>query len=731
MLGLYIFLHNRQSPLNRSFFSLSCIFSVYALGYSFYYVASSPESIITWHKISSVGWILFPAFLLNFVLILTRHRLAQKRNILFPLMLLPGLIFLYLNVVTGFYADGFLTLDKFTIINPNTESLLFWLFLSYLLAYTLLSFYLVLQWRLKTRVNKEKKQAKILLVIFLIIFVLNIITNIAFPVTGMKKFPDIAHLTSLIMVAGIAYSILRYRLMMISPSSAANLVISRMNEYLFFTDNEGRIIRTNDFTISNLGYTSEEIQVKYFHEITDMERSAAFQQPIETQGERFRLSLVGKSGNHIPVCMTSNQVLDEFDDRMGFVIVGYDTSQENRLKLEIEERKLMEFELTTAKEKAEESDKLKSSFLANISHELRTPLNGILGFTEILKMEVKDPSLMEIIEYIDQSGNRLMGTLNSLIDLSLIETNKNEIDKQLVNVSELVRQKTGLFESYASSKNIYLETQIENLQLRSRTDPRLLGHVLNNLIDNAIKYTEEGGVMVQLTAEKINQRSFLKIAIKDTGIGIDPAHFIRIFESFRQISEGFDREYEGIGIGLSICKNYVDLLDGEIWVESQLNQGSSFFVRIPAWEGTIAYEPETTPAPKASATPKHTAKPYVLIVEDEKTNREYMKHCLSEDFEVDVSINGHKAFEMAERNSYSLIFMDVNLGRDMSGIQALKKIRNLSGYAHTPVAAVTANVMKTQQEEFYRAGFTHFLAKPFKRRQLLELAKNMLNDVND
>lgn len=727
VLGLYILLHNRQSALNRSFFYLSLVFAVYAFAYAFYYVSPDYQAMIHWHKISSVGWTLFPAFLLNFTLILTRHKLAEKPGLILPLMLLPGVVFLYLNISSGFYVLQYLTTGNYPVIIPNDTSLIFWLYILYLLAYTVLSFLLVLRWRMHTRLNKEKKQANVLLIIFVIIFVINISTNVVFPLARIQKFPDIAHITSLIMVIGIAYAILRYRLMMITPSSAANLVISRMNEYLFFTDKKGKIIRTNDFTVRNLGFTSGELEGKFFYEITDKESKKELP-PLNTRGERFRLALVSRQGGKIPVSMISNRVMDKFDDLVGFVVVGYDTTQEDQLKREIEDRKLIEFELTKAKERAEESDKLKSSFLANVSHELRTPLNGILGFTEILKMEVEDPALIEIVEYIDQSGNRLLGTLNSLIDLSLIETNKNEIDKQMVNVSEMVKQKTELYKSYASSKNLYLETRIDSPQLKSRTDPRLLGHVLNNLLDNAIKYTEEGGISVYLTQESLNQRNYLRLKVEDTGIGIDESHYIKIFESFRQISEGFDREYEGIGIGLSICKNFIDLLGGEIWVESRLNKGSSFYVRIPAWEGNGENNHSSGPAEEQQITKPvpRTSRPYLLIVEDEKTNREYMKYTLSESFEVDTTINGHKAFELAEKNKYDLIFMDVNLGREMSGVQALKKIRNLDGYQNTPVAAVTASVMKKQQEEFYRNGFTHYLAKPFKRRQLLDLAKKML-----
>lgn len=427
--------------------------------------------------------------------------------------------------------------------------------------------------------------------------------------------------------------------------------------------------------------------------------------------------------------MTCTPVHDNFKDRIGFILVGYNTSHEDKLRHEIEERREVEYELIKAREKAEESDKLKSSFLANLSHELRTPLNGILGFTEILRMELNNADLIEIIDFIDQSGNRLLGTFNSLIDLSLIETDKNEIDKSIVNISELLAQKASLYKNYASSKNLFMNINVESPQLRARTDPRLLGHVLNNLIDNAIKYTESGGITISLQKESINRRDFLKITVADTGIGIDEQHFSRIFESFSQISEGFNREYEGIGIGLNICRKLIKLLDGEIWVKSKLSEGASFFVRIPSFqEKTTADNKAITTASESHGPGTLLARPFVLVIEDERTNQEYMKYILSEFYEVDIAMNGHKASELAKKNSYDIMFIAVNLTTDTLGLHSLKEIRKTQHHQHIPVAAITANTLKKQHQWILRHGFTHYLTKPFSRNQLLMLAQTMLAD---
>jgi signal transduction histidine kinase/uncharacterized protein HemY len=240
-------------------------------------------------------------------------------------------------------------------------------------------------------------------------------------------------------------------------------------------------------------------------------------------------------------------------------------------------------EIIKAKEKAEESDRLKSTFLSNISHELRTPLNGILGFAEILQNELTDPVYIEMSEAIHNSGIRLLETLNSIIDLSVIENNKLELYITRVNLADLIKERVLLYKVVSAKENLEITYRCQSDNISIQSDPKILSNVLNNLIDNAIKYTKEGGVNIEAGIDETGQKPVVWINVSDTGIGIPQNRLGHIFDRFTQVSEGQNRDYEGAGLGLTICKKYIEVLQGQISVKSKLGKGSEFSIRLPVF----------------------------------------------------------------------------------------------------------------------------------------------------
>ncbi len=240
--------------------------------------------------------------------------------------------------------------------------------------------------------------------------------------------------------------------------------------------------------------------------------------------------------------------------------------------------KEIEDELIQAKEKADEMSRIKSSFLASMSHELRTPMNGIMGFANILTCELKDNEHRSMAQSIMRSSRRLMLTLNQILDLARVEANKKEINLISINVAEKILEAVELFKPEASNKNLLLEADIERDNLFALLDESLITQILDNLIHNAVKYTEKGKVVVQV--KQIDRQ--ITISIIDTGIGIPDELSSTIFEEFRQASEGWGRKFEGIGLGLTLTKKFVELMNGRICVKSKVGEGSVFTISFPA-----------------------------------------------------------------------------------------------------------------------------------------------------
>lgn len=376
-------------------------------------------------------------------------------------------------------------------------------------------------------------------------------------------------------------------------------------------------------------------------------------------------------------------------------------------------------ELVVAKDKAEESDRLKSVFLANMSHELRTPLNGILGFTDVLRTEIYDEVYREMADIVHTSGTRLLNTLNSIIDLSIIESNNMQLEQDKIKPEEYVDEAIALYRASAFKKNLLLTGETDSDFDYIITDRKVLVNLLNNLIDNAIKYTSEGSVQVKAIVEKDNGNYWFKISVSDTGIGIDAQRLKHIFDKFRQGSEGHDRQFEGAGLGLTICKKYVELLHGRIIANSEINKGSEFRIEIPVQvSGASATTNANTLPTQKPVLKNHLTTPRVLIVENDDINRKHIVYTLNNWCSVKTAINGSEAIEQALDNKFDVILMDINLGAGPNGMETAKQIRLLDGFSDIPIIAVTANAMKGHRKEFLANGCTHYLAKPFSADQL-------------
>ncbi len=324
---------------------------------------------------------------------------------------------------------------------------------------------------------------------------------------------------------------------------------------------------------------------------------------------------------------------------------------------------------------------------------------------------------------------RFKTIVDSILDLSRIEANKLEMNKSNCNVNQIVKQQVALFEGFALKKKIYLKYIQPMQDIYTFLDEQIFRQILNNLINNAIKYTLKGGVTLTCAAETKTNMNYVKIVIEDTGIGISKENLNIIFDEFRQVSEGFNRQFEGTGLGLTLTKRFVDLLNGTIKVESEVNRGSKFILLFPENIPASDIISEKYGMPEFFINNGTNGKqdlPKVLLVENDQYSSDVTRMFLKKICAIDVANTGEEAIEMAEENDYKIILMDINLGTGISGIEATKSLRSIKKYRQKPIIALTAFAMQGDKEEFIQSGCNDYLSKPFTKNSLQNVVNKYL-----
>lgn len=397
---------------------------------------------------------------------------------------------------------------------------------------------------------------------------------------------------------------------------------------------------------------------------------------------------------------------------------------------QVTREKLLREQMVFAKEREAEAKKAsqaKTDFLASMSHEIRTPLNAILGMADTLTETNLSNEQLEYLTVLRNSGKALYNIINDILDLSRIESGKLEIEHIEYSIRDLLKETLSLFQMKANAKGIQISYNVsDDIAEHTKGDSTRIQQILINLIGNSMKFTEEGSIIVKALLN--DDKKSLILIVEDTGIGIPNEKLNSIFESFTQVDSSTTRKYGGTGLGLTITKKLILMMNGGISVQSELGKGSKFIIHIP-YEGIMNRDPSIHPHWLDLQLPEPDRFPRckILLAEDSLENVYIIKTFLRKyPIELIIAKNGKEAFQMFQLEKFDIILMDMQMP-EMDGLEATKLIRQHEQYQNVdplftiPIIAISANVQKEDISNSFLAGITSYLPKPVRKLEILKL----------
>ncbi|MFZ1546622.1 MAG: PAS domain S-box protein, partial [Candidatus Nitrotoga sp.] len=490
---------------------------------------------------------------------------------------------------------------------------------------------------------------------------------------------------------------------------------------LMTTDPSGIITDVNKQMEALTGCTRDElIGAPFKNYFTDPELAEAgiMQVLSEKKVSNYELTALARDGKETAVSYNATTFYDRDRVLQGVFAAARDVTERNRLDQVLREKNI---ELENARAVADKANLAKSDFLSSMSHELRSPLNAILGFSQLMESDTTSttPSQKKSLAYILQAGWHLLTLINEILDLATVESGKVPMSQEPVALDKVMLECRNMIENQAEQRDIKLHFPQFDIPLYVRADRTRLKQVLINLLSNAIKYNSKHGKTEVTCIENTPGR--VRISIEDSGAGLHPDQIAQLFQPFNRLGQNSGSE-EGTGIGLVLSKQLVELMGGSIGVRSTVGVGSVFWFELNSvvkphlsMEGAEATALFQVPVPKGAQL--HS----LLYVEDNPVNMQLVEDIISRypDIQLLTAVNGHDGIEIARASQPSVIMMDINLP-GISGLEALKILREDPTTAHIPVIAVSANALPLDIEKGLKAGLFLYITKPIKVKELME-----------
>lgn len=518
---------------------------------------------------------------------------------------------------------------------------------------------------------------------------------------------------------------------LLKTGALQNAILNSANFSIIATDEKGIIQLFNIGAERMLGYMAAEVVNKInpsdIHDPQEVEaRAQALSHELATTitpgfealafkasrgiEDSYDLTYICKDGSRFPAIVSITALRDDYDEIIGYLLIGADNSV----------RKQVEAELKKAMAVAEKANLAKSDFLSSMSHELRSPLNAILGFAQLMESgsPLPTPTQKANIDQILKAGWYLLELINEILDLALIESGKLSLSLEPMSLADVMRECRAMIEPQAQKSGIRMSFPQIEIPYFVNADRTRVKQVLINLLSNAIKYNRAGG-MVEVTCGASTAER-IRISVQDTGEGLSPEKRAQLFQPFNRLGQEASAE-EGTGIGLVVSKRLVELMGGEIGVESTVGVGSVFWIEL-----NLAAEPYAAgavePLAPIQAHVRHGAPLRTLLyVEDNQANLNLVEQLIARrpDMRLLSAGDGTRGIALARTHLPEVILMDINLP-GISGIQALKILRADPATAHIPIVALSANAMPRDIKKGLEAGFFRYLTKPIKVNEFME-----------